>query len=270
MENLLAGSSPGFFPPDYLLPEPPERLSEMNIPILPPHGCRFPDPAQAIAERDGLVAVGGDLSPERLLAAYPQGIFPWYSENQPICWFALAPRTVLFPEKIHIGRSLQKSLRNKPYAVTANHSFPAVIAACAAMPRAGQDGTWITGDMQRAYTKLHEMGHAHSFECWYPDQTGRLKLAGGFYGVQIGRVFFGESMFAAQADASKTAFALAVPYLADCGIGLIDCQQNTSHLARFGSEQMDFADFQAVLRRLTAQPLTHPIGNGVLAANRIS
>ncbi|MFC3874603.1 leucyl/phenylalanyl-tRNA--protein transferase [Neisseria musculi] len=241
----------------------------MDIPILPPHGCRFPDPARAVAERGGLVAVGGSLSPERLLAAYPQGIFPWYGEGQPVCWFALAPRTVLFPAKIHIGRSLQKHLRNKPYAVTANRNFSAVIAACAATPRTGQSGTWITAGMQQAYTKLHQMGYAHSFECWYPDETGRLKLAGGLYGVQIGRAFFGESMFAVQADASKTAFALAVPYLAQRGIGLIDCQQNTAHLARFGSEQMDFADFQTALRRLAAQLLTHPIGSSVLTANRI-
>lgn len=241
----------------------------MDIPFLSLHDCRFPDPLAAISERDGLVAVGGDLRPERLLAAYPQGIFPWYSEGQPVCWFALAPRTVLLPEKLHIGRSLQKTLRNKPYAVTANHNFPAVITACAAMPRAGQSGTWITADMQRAYTKLHEMGYAHSFECWYPDEAGRLKLAGGLYGVQIGRVFFGESMFSLAADASKTTFALAVPYLAQCGIELIDCQQNTHHLARFGSEQMDFENFQTALKHLTALPLTRPVGQNLIVRNAV-
>lgn len=241
----------------------------MEIPFLHPESTTFPDVDQAIAERDGLVAVGGDLSPERLLTAYRQGIFPWFSEGRPVCWWALSPRTVLYPEKIHIGRSLQKTLRNKPYAVTANQCFPAVIQACAQVPRAGQDGTWITGSMQQAYIRLHEMEHAHSFECWYPDESGRLKLAGGLYGVQIGRAFFGESMFAVQPDASKIAFACAVPYLAQCGIELIDCQQNTHHLARFGSEQIDFADFSAVLARCSALPLIREIGCGTVVVKHI-
>lgn len=240
----------------------------MDIPVLPPNGTQFPDPAEAVAERGGLVAVGGRLSRERLLAAYPRGIFPWYAEGQPVCWFALSPRTVLYPEKLHIGRSLQKTLRNKAYLVTANQNFAAVIAACAAVPRSGQEGTWITADMQRAYINLHETGHAHSFECWYPDAEGRLKLAGGLYGVQIGQVFFGESMFALHPDASKTAFALAVPYLAQCGVRLIDCQQNTPHLARFGSEQTDFNSFQTALKDLTGKPLHRKIG-GIIRANRL-
>ncbi|MDO5068609.1 MAG: leucyl/phenylalanyl-tRNA--protein transferase [Neisseria zoodegmatis] len=241
----------------------------MDIPFLHPKSKTFPDVNQAIAERDGLVAVGGDLSPERLLTAYRQGIFPWFSEGQLVCWWALSPRTVLYPEKIHIGRSLQKTLRNKPYAVTVNQCFPLVIQACAQVPRAGQDGTWITDSMQQAYIRLHEMKHAHSFECWYPDESGRLKLAGGLYGVQIGRVFFGESMFAVQPDASKIAFACAVPYLAQCGIELIDCQQNTHHLARFGSEQIDFADFSAALTRCSALPLAKEIGCGTVAVKHI-
>lgn len=240
----------------------------MDIPVLPPYGTGFPDPAKAVAERGGLVAVGGRLSRERLLAAYPQGIFPWFSDGQPVCWWALSPRTVLYPEKLHIGRSLQKTLRNKAYLVTADQNFAAVIAACAAVSRSGQDGTWITADMQRAYISLHEAGYAHSFECWHPDAGGRLKLAGGLYGVQIGQVFFGESMFALRPDASKTAFALAVPYLAQCGVRLIDCQQNTQHLARFGSEQMDFGAFQTALRTLTAKPLHGKMG-GIIAANRL-
>lgn len=239
----------------------------MDIPFLDHYGTAFPDVAEAVAERDGLVAVGGDLSPERLLAAYRQGIFPWFSDGQPVCWWALSPRTVLYPEKIHIGRSLQKTLRNKPYAVTANQCFSAVIQACAHVPRAGQDGTWITGSMQQAYIALHEMGYAHSFECWYPDEAGRLNLAGGLYGVQIGKVFFGESMFAVRPDASKIAFARAVPYLAQCGIELIDCQQNTHHLARFGSEQMAFEDFQTALKRLTEMPLDNSIAKHLLADN---
>ena len=190
----------------------------MDIPVLNPKSLHFPDVHKAIARRDGLVAVGGDLRIERLLAAYVQGIFPWYSDGQPICWWALSPRTVLYPHKLHIGRSLAKTLRNKPYAVSANRHFPAVIAACAAAPREGQAGTWITREMQKAYIRLHEAGHAHSFECWYPDMQGGLQLAGGLYGVQIGRVFYGESMFARQSDASKIAFACAVLYLAVCFI----------------------------------------------------
>lgn len=239
----------------------------MDIPFLGSGGTEFPDVREAVAQRDGLVAVGGDLSPERLLAAYRLGIFPWFSDGQPVCWWALSPRTVLYPEKIHLGRSLQKTLRNKPYAVTANQCFSAVIRACADIPRAGQDGTWITGSMQQAYVTLHEMGYAHSFECWFPDEAGRLNLAGGFYGVQIGCVFFGESMFAVQPDASKIAFARAVPYLAQCGIKLIDCQQNTHHLARFGSEQTAFEDFQTALKRLAEIPLNREITKHLLVCN---
>lgn len=241
----------------------------MDIPWLEPDRLTFPDVHAAIREREGLVAAGGDLSPERLLAAYGQGIFPWFAEGQPICWWALAPRTVLYPAKLHIGRSLAKTLRNKPYAVTANQAFPAVIAACAASPRPGQHGTWITRDMQAAYIRLHEQGYAHSFECWYPDDEGRLNLAGGFYGVQIGRVFYGESMFARQRDASKTAFATAVPYLAGCGIELIDCQMDTEHLARFGSENIAFDDFQTALQKLTVQPLLQSIKRTMVYMNQI-
>lgn len=241
----------------------------MDIPLLNRNSKAFPDVREAIEQREGLVAVGGDLSPERLLTAYPQGIFPWFSDGQPVCWWALSPRTVLYPEKIHIGRSLKKTLRNKPYVVTVNENFPAVIAACAAVPRAEQHGTWITWSMRQAYTRLHEMGHAHSFECWYPDGNGRLELAGGLYGVQIGRMFFGESMFALRDDASKIAFAHAVPYLAQCGIGLIDCQQNTHHLARFGSEQVPFEDFQTALKKLTEMPLRKKINRHLVAYNGI-
>ncbi len=241
----------------------------MDIPRLNPANLDFPDIAQAIRLRDGLVAVGGDLRPDRLLAAYRQGIFPWYSDGQPICWWALAPRTVLYPEKLHIGRSLAKTLRNKPYAVTLNQAFDTVIRACAAVPRQGQGGTWITAAMQQAYLKLHQLGHAHSFECWYPDDEGRLKLAGGLYGVQIGRVFYGESMFALQSDASKIAFACAVPYLADCGVKLIDCQMDTEHLARFGSENIEFDTFQTALRDLTAQTLAQPLQRGLVCFNKI-
>ncbi|ASK27484.1 leucyl/phenylalanyl-tRNA--protein transferase [Neisseria chenwenguii] len=235
----------------------------MNIPFLPPQDYRFPNPDYALEHCDGLVGVSADLDRGRLLSAYRSGIFPWFSQNGLFYWFATAPRTVLFPEKLHIGKSLAKTLRNKPYRVTADQTFGKVIAHCAAVPRPGQDGTWIVPEFQTAYTRLHESGHAHSFECWYPDEQGRLKLAGGFYGVQIGSVFYGESMFALAPDASKIAFACAVPYLAERGVQLIDCQQDTEHLARFGSEQMDFHDFQTALRDLNGRPLCRNIGGTV-------
>lgn len=236
----------------------------MNIPFLPPQDYRFPNPDYALVHCDGLVGVSTDLDEGRLLSAYRSGIFPWFSENGLFYWFATAPRTVLFPEKIHIGKSLAKTLRNKPYAVSVNQDFAAVISNCAAVLRPEQSGTWIAPEFQTAYTRLHGIGHAHSFECWYPDEQGRLKLAGGFYGVQIGRVFYGESMFALAPDASKIAFACAVPYLAECGIRLIDCQQDTPHLARFGSEQIGFHDFQTVLKKWNAMPLAQPIGCGMV------
>lgn len=215
----------------------------------------FPDVYTAIRERGGLVAVGGSLSAARLLAAYRQGIFPWYSEGSPILWWATDPRMVLLPENLHIPRSLGKTLKKDRATITANHDFAAVIRACADTPRPGQDGTWITGAMQRAYIALHRAGHAHSFEYWQKDVSGSLQLAGGFYGVQIGRVFFGESMFARQSDASKIAFARAVPFLYAKGIRLIDCQMHTAHLARFGAAEIPFADFQAALNRYCPQTL---------------
>lgn len=238
----------------------------MNIPFLPPQDYRFPAPDYALEHCDGLVGVSADLDAGRLLAAYRQGIFPWFSQNGLFYWFATAPRTVLLPENIRIGKSLAKTLRNKPYRVTANQAFAQVIGHCAAVPRPGQDGTWIAPEFQTAYARLHGIGHAHSFECWYPDEQGRLKLAGGFYGVQIGRVFYGESMFALAPDASKIAFACAVPYLAECGVQLIDCQQDTGHLARFGSHQMDFQDFQKALKRLNAMDLLKEIGRAAVCS----
>lgn len=237
----------------------------MDIPFLPPGAYHFPDPRPAIAEADGLVGVSADLDVGRLLAAYRNGIFPWFSEHGLFFWFATAPRTVLYPERLHIGRSLAKTLRQRAYRISVNQAFPEVIAACSAVPRPGQDGSWIAPAFQTAYTALHQMGQAHSFECWYPDATGRLNLAGGLYGVQIGRVFYGESMFAHAPDASKIAFAAAVPYLARCGIELIDCQQDTPHLKRFGSELLDFDEFQTKLTRCCALPPVQAVGSGVIA-----
>ena len=168
----------------------------LNIPLLSEGCLQFPDPRLAIAEHDGLVAVSRDLTTQRFLAAYQQGIFPWFEEDGLFFWFATAPRTVLQPQRLHIGRSLAKTMRNRHYAVTVNQNFHAVISACAATPRPHQGGSWIAPAFQVVYNELHRIGRAHSFECWYPDEGGHLLLAGGLYGVQIGRVFFGESMFA--------------------------------------------------------------------------
>lgn len=226
-------------------------------------GCAdFPDPRCVPADSQGvkLVALSYELTADLLLAAYPRGIFPWYREQGFFFWFATAPRAVLYPHKLHLPRSLRKTLRGGGYRVAVNHDFAGVVAACAAVGRKGQEGTWITPEFQLAYTELHRRGFAHSFECYRADGAGGEVLAGGLYGVQIGSVFFGESMFARQSDASKTAFACAVPYLAECGVALIDCQQDTAHLARFGSELLAFDDFSALLLRETQRPLRRAVG----------
>ena len=201
----------------------------------------FPPVRHALREPDGLLAVGGDLAPARLLRAYRQGIFPWYNAGQPILWWSPDPRTILLPGEAHLSRSLHRTLRKAPFHVTLDQAFAHVIAACAE-PRPGADGTWITPEMQAAYTELHRLGHAHSVEAWQGDD-----LVGGLYGMAIGRAFFGESMFSRQADASKVAFAHLVRQLRDWDFELIDCQMQTSHLARFGARPVPRDDF---LRRL--------------------
>ena len=191
------------------------------------------------------VAVTDKLSVPILLAAYQNGAFPWYQENGIFYFFITQPRAVLLPEKLHIGRSLQKSMRRQNYQITMNQCFSEVIAHCATIPRNGQGGTWIAPEFQVAYTDLHRAGHAHSVEFWSDGQ-----LNGGFYGVQIGRVFYGESMFSYAPDASKIALATAVPHFARCGIELIDCQQASAHMLRLGAELMAFSDFRQRLARL--------------------
>ncbi len=202
----------------------------------------FPDPT--LAEPGGLLAVGGDLSPARLLAAYAEGIFPWYSEGDPILWWAPDPRTVLFPAELHVPRSLRKARRRRPYELTMDRAFARVVRGCASVPRPGQDGTWITPDMIAAYTRLHELGHAHSVEAWAGGE-----LVGGLYGVALGAVFFGESMFALRPDASKIAFVAFVEQFARWGGAVIDCQLATEHLARFGAREVPLADLRAQIRR---------------------
>lgn len=220
----------------------------------------FPDVSLALTEPDGLLAIGGDLSLPRLLNAYQSGIFPWYSEQQPILWWSPDPRFVLFPEKLKISRSLQKTINKNKFKVTVNRNFTNVIQACMKVSRPGQEGTWITDDMVEAYTHLHDQGFAHSVECWYENQ-----LVGGLYGVCIGNVFFGESMFSTMTDSSKVAFVHFVKYLEITGIRLIDCQVYTAHLESLGAIPIPREEFTALLdvlckqkSDLTNQPLTLP------------
>lgn len=207
----------------------------------------FPEPRRA--EPDGLLAVGGDLSPERLLQAYAAGIFPWFSEGSPILWWSPDPRLVLEPAWLHVPRSLARRVRRGRYAIAADTAFSLVVRRCAERTRPGQDGTWITAEMGFAYERLHRLGFAHSFEAW---EGGAL--AGGLYGVSLGGAFFGESMFADRPDASKVAFVRAVGWLADRGVDLIDCQVKTDHLVRFGAREMPRAAFLARLERALARP----------------
>ena len=204
----------------------------------------FPDISLALREPDGLLAIGGDLSPERLLAAYRRGIFPWYGHDQPILWWSPDPRTVLFPARLKISRSLRKRLRQDRFHIALDTAFDKVIAACAE-PRAGSSGTWITAEMSQAYNQLHHQGYAHSVECWHED-----RLVGGLYGVALGKVFFGESMFSRETDASKVAFAHIVRQLDAWGFALIDCQVYSSHLATLGAERITRSDFVARLNLL--------------------
>ena len=201
-----------------------------------PKDLVFPDPA--LADDEGLLAVGGDLSAERLVLAYQHGIFPWYSEGRPILWWCPRPRLVLVPEELRINRSLRKAMRRAPYRITVDTAFDAVLAACAQTPRPDQGGTWITGDMRAAYGELHRLGIAHSVEAWQGDT-----LVGGLYGLALGTAFFGESMFALAPDASKIAFATLVQQLHAWSFRLIDCQVVTEHLVRFGAREFELGDF---------------------------
>jgi leucyl/phenylalanyl-tRNA--protein transferase len=216
------------------------------IPWLGPDSP-FPPAAAALAEPNGLLAAGGDLSPPRILAAYRHGIFPWFSPGEPILWWSPDPRMVLFPAEFRIRRSLARTLRNADYEVRLDSAFAEVIAACAATPRPGQAGTWITGEMQAAYRRLHELGHAHSVEVFMDGQ-----LAGGLYGMAIGGAFFGESMFTRRRDASKIALAHLCAHLQTHGFGIIDCQMETAHLASLGAHPIPRSDFLALLQTLVA------------------
>lgn len=209
----------------------------------------FPPLELALREPNGLLCAGGDLTPQRLVQAYLNGIFPWYSPGEPILWWSPDPRMVLFPAEFHLSRSLHKTLRNRNYQVRLDTTFKAVIQACARTPRRDQPGTWITPEIQAAYCKLHELGYAHSVETWVDE-----KLVGGLYGIAIGKMFYGESMFAHATDASKIAIAHLVRFLEEKGFGMIDCQMNTPHLSSLGAREIPRRHFIDRLRILTAIP----------------
>jgi len=202
----------------------------------------FPPPHAA--SPDGILAVGGDLTPERLLEAYRQGIFPWYADPDPIIWWSPNSRCVLFPEEIKVSRTMRQILRQKRFTITFDRNFPMVIASCQ-KKRPGQMGTWITDDMKEAYIKLYEMGYAHSVETWYEGV-----LVGGLYGVSLGRCFFGESMFSQINNASKAAFIILVRSLQERGFGLIDCQVCSDHLLSLGAREIPREIFLTLLQRL--------------------
>lgn len=211
----------------------------------------FPPVQRALHDPAGLLAVGADLSPERLILAYSQGIFPWYSPGEPILWWSPDPRMVLFPQELVVQRSLAKVLRKRHYEIRVDSAFSEVIAGCS-RPRAGQEGTWISKEMIAAYTRMHQLGVAHSIETWI---DGRL--AGGLYGIALGRAFYGESMFTLVPDASKIAFVHLVRQLQRWNFGIIDCQMNTAHLARFGAHEIPRTEFIAQLNNLINLSAVH-------------
>lgn len=213
----------------------------------------FPSVERALTEPNGLLAAGGGLSLERLVDAYARGIFPWFNAGDPVLWWCPDPRMVLFVPELIVSRSLRKRLRKRDYRVTADTAFAEVIRACAA-PRAGERGTWIVPAMRRAYERLHAAGLAHSIEVWIGDE-----LAGGLYGVALGRVFFGESMFSRQTDASKIALAHLVAQCARWQFPLIDCQMSTSHLASLGAREIPRDEFtRAIAPLIVAPPVPSP------------
>ena len=223
-------------------------MLEEKIPWLSPYNTDFPPVSSAIKEPNGLLAIGGDLSEKRLIEAYSQGIFPWYESGQPILWWSPDPRAVLFPKHLKISRSLKKTLNKNTFKVTFDQSFESVIKACSA-PRQDARGTWITPEMIEAYIKLHDAGIAHSVECWNDSN-----LVGGLYGICLGRLFFGESMFSLQNDASKVAFVHLVKQLEIWNFPLIDCQVPNKHLSSLGACEIPLSQFVQYLEHYVDQP----------------
>ncbi len=222
---------------------------KMHLTVLDPNNPEqnFPPLSEALTMPNGLLAIGGCLSTKRLLNAYRHGVFPWNSPEEPILWWSPDPRLVLFPEKLAVSRSLDKTLRKQKYRVTLDSAFGEVVMACA-KPRKDGLGTWITEGIYQAYTELHHLGFAHSAEAWLDGS-----LVGGIYGVAIGRVFFGESMFYYETDASKVAFVNLVKQLKSWGYQAIDCQVSTGHLKSFGAEEIPRDDFKKLLDKYCGQ-----------------
>lgn len=224
------------------------RASPLRLPQLQPGDLRFPPVDRALDEPNGLLAFGGDLRPERILAAYRLGIFPWYQDDQPILWWSPDPRAVLYPDQVTVSRSMRKVLRSPAFSVHVDRDFDAVIDACGTLTEK-RTGTWITDPMRRTYGELHRLGHAHSIEVWQQD-----RLVGGLYGLGIGRVFFGESMFSRVANASKLALIHLCARLQGWGFALIDCQVTNDHLLSMGSCEIGRKQFCQLVARHTAQP----------------
>jgi leucyl/phenylalanyl-tRNA--protein transferase len=227
----------------------------------------FPPLVNALTYPNGLIAVGADLSPKRLLDAYRQGIFPWYSRDEPIMWWSPDPRMVLIPSELKVSRSLAKTLRNRNHEIRFDSAFDAVLQGCAsrgAAHGAAASGTWITDEMRAAYLQLHELGYAHSAETWIDG-----KLAGGLYGVAIGRMFYGESMFTRVRDASKIAMVHLVRRLQRRGCGMIDCQMHTAHLASLGARAIARAEFSRRLQELVNYAATPTKWNAPEAENDV-
>jgi len=201
-------------------------------------------PPVHLADEGGLLAVGGDLSEERLLLAYRSGIFPWYSDGEPLLWWSPDPRLILLPNELHVSRRLARVVKQGVFRVTMDEAFEPVMRACAETPRPGQDGTWISEEMVAAYCRLHASGYAHSIECWRGDE-----LVGGLYGISVGNTFFGESMFSHVSDASKTALVTLVEHVKSWPDVLIDCQVTTEHLARMGAREVSRREFIRLLKR---------------------
>ena len=227
-----------------------------------PRTYTFP-PLEA-ASPEGLLAVGGDLNPDRLLSAYRQGVFPWFSDGQPILWWSPDPRAILYPANLHISRSLRKSLRTQDFEVSADRAFDDVIQRCAES-RNAREGTWITSGMQEAYCTLHRMGYAHSVETW---QNGQL--VGGLYGLAIGKAFFGESMFSQITDASKTALVALTASLTTGGYHFIDCQVVSEHLNSLGAKAVPRYRFSSELKQAVEIPVNETPWNWTTAARELS
>ncbi|CAN2040054.1 Leucyl/phenylalanyl-tRNA--protein transferase [Candidatus Magnetomoraceae bacterium gMMP-15] len=219
----------------------------MAIYLLPDDRLIFPHPC--LASKDGLLAIKGDLSEDRLLMAYSLGIFPWYSEGEEILWWSPDPRLVIFPDELRVSRSLKKIIRQKRFKITMDQAFDEVIFQCAQIRRQNGEGTWIVNEMQDAYCRLHKLGFAHSVEIWVNE-----KLVGGLYGVSLGRTFFGESMFSKKSNTSKIALVALIDYIKKYQFDMIDCQLTTNHLMRMGAREISRIDFLKKLQESLKWP----------------